>query len=120
MGWPKVLYFGEMIYSGADLIRTSGQQVERFGKLGPLSPVNPVSETEKPSGEQSALDQNTQSALLRLARFVHDKNKKEGKRPPIFLVKNGRKSSLPQAYLNQIELTDPNARRTGESLDITV
>jgi hypothetical protein len=65
-----------MIYSGADLIRTSGQQQDRVERLrladrgdaGDAGAVEPVSSPENPA---SGLDENTQGALLRFARFLH-------------------------------------------------
>ena len=63
-----------MIYSGADLIRTSGQQAERVQRLRPLSPagaVAPVASTD-----------NSESALLRFAHFLRQEREKAKAKPP--------------------------------------
>lgn len=65
-----------MLYSGASLIRASGEQQEKINKLK-LMPVSPV-QAANPSG--SGLDEDTQSALMRFARFI--KKEREGKASP--------------------------------------
>ena len=71
-----------MLYSGADLIRTSGLQHERLDRLdkedGAVKPVSP------PENPTSQLDDQTQGALLRFARFIHkekDKKPRKASRP---------------------------------------
>lgn len=66
-----------MLYSGAHLIKTGGQQLELFNKLklGP-QPIQPVNHAS-PSG--SSLDEETQGALLRFARFINQENEKKQK-----------------------------------------
>lgn len=58
--------------TGADLIKSAGQLTERAAKLGVAAPqeVKPANQAGK-----SALDEETQGALLRFARFIH----KDGK-----------------------------------------
>jgi hypothetical protein len=59
-----------MIYTGADLIRTSGQHAQRAEKLELVKTpaVEPAS---------SNLDDSTQDALKRFARFINDKKPKK-------------------------------------------
>ncbi len=70
-----------MLYSGADLIRTSGQQLERGEKLKVVpKEVEPAASPQQP---QLTLDEETQNALLRFARFIHKESKeKEQKNRP--------------------------------------
>lgn len=65
-----------MIYSGADLIRTSGQQQERLERLQVAKEVKPTEQTPE---TKSSLDEETQGALLRFARFINKESK--GKKP---------------------------------------
>jgi hypothetical protein len=66
-----------MLYSGADLIRSSGQQQERLDRLNTAdAPLRPVAPPEKPN---SATDGETQGALLRFARFIHKEGEKKKK-----------------------------------------
>jgi hypothetical protein len=66
-----------MIYSGADLIRTSGQQHERAERL--TKGVEAVADSGTAG---TALDQDTQGALLRFARFVHKESLEKKKDKP--------------------------------------
>lgn len=88
-----------MIYSGADLIRTSGQQQDRLERLRLVdsSGVEPVGTPENPA---SGLDDNTQSALMRFARFIH-KDKKE--HPQRSQQPRKPASSMAHPYLKQAE-----------------
>ena len=64
-----------MIYSGADLIRTSGQQAERMERLQVVAPAAAVSPTVPP--------ENADSGLLRFARFLQkERQKQKGKASP--------------------------------------
>lgn len=57
-----------MIYTGADLIRTSGQQAARTEKLSVVkspAPVDPAS---------SEMNDDTKDALQRFARFLNEKH----------------------------------------------
>jgi hypothetical protein len=102
-----------MLYSGADLIRTSGQQLERLEKLEAVAPVRPVSATTASSDQSNTLDENTHSALLRFARFVHD-NKKQAPKPH----SSKKSGSLPETYLIQIAFSDPETREANHVLDL--
>lgn len=65
-----------MIYSGADLIRTSGHQQLRAEQLaGP----NKVSEPAK----SNLSDEESQGALLRFARFLNKERKPKDKPKPV-------------------------------------
>lgn len=64
-----------MIYTGADLIRTSGNQAERAQKLE-LVRTPPVEPTN------SNLDDSTQDALKRFARFINERKEKPKKPQP--------------------------------------
>lgn len=61
-----------MIYTGADLIRTSGLQAERAEKLELVRTpeVQPASQN---------LDDSTQDALKRFARFINERKPKKPK-----------------------------------------
>ena len=68
-----------MLYSGADLIRTSGQQQARLNRLATsddegVRAVDPVQRANTPT------EGDTQGALLRFARFIHKEGEKK-KRP---------------------------------------
>lgn len=75
-----------MIYSGADLIRTSGQQQDRSDRLQIVKEVKPA---EKPSAPKSSLDDETQSALLRFARFINKENEQKKHSPKKSQTKTG-------------------------------
>lgn len=65
-----------MIYSGADLIRTSGQQQDKVTRLKVVPDVKPA---EQPAKAKSSLDGETQSALERFARFLNKKKPSQNK-----------------------------------------
>lgn len=97
-----------MIYSGADLIRTSGQQQERVVKLN----VPAVSEV-KPTGEsKSRLDEETQGALLRFARFIHKDGQKNSSQKKT-------KGSKNHPYI-KAQQADDRWFEVGQNLDIYV
>jgi hypothetical protein len=104
-----------MIYSGANLIRNSGRQAEQVERLKVVEPVAPVPDASTPN--QTALDDETHSALLRFARFVNkEKDQHQGggaKSPP----KKVRPKGVPEAYLCQIEI-GVSGRQPGFMLDI--
>jgi hypothetical protein len=78
-------------------------------KLAAIAPVRPVGDAEK---AKTSLDQDTQGALLRFAKFVKDeKGKRERKPTP---------KGIHPAYIKQIQALDPNIEHPGQSLDITV
>ncbi len=81
----------DMIYSGADLIRTSGQQQERLDRLKVVPNEQEVKPPEKSAQTKSSLDEETQGALLRFARFINKENKENGpkKDPPKKLAPKG-------------------------------
>lgn len=67
-----------MLATGAELIKTSGQLQDRVDRLKVVDKeVKPV---ENPGQAKSSLDQETQGALLRFARFVN--KEQEGKKNP--------------------------------------
>ena len=65
-----------MIYTGADLIRTSGQQAERAERLSVVKTPAPVDPASSNMGE------DTQDALKRFARFINDQRPKKPKTFP--------------------------------------
>ncbi len=100
-----------MLYSGADLIRTSGHQVERLSQLRAVDPVKPVDSAAK---SESSLDSESKNALLRFARFVHKEKSPKAKKP----ASPPTRRSL-GGYLSQIEsLTEESPR--GGNLDVYV
>ncbi len=101
-----------MLYSGADLIRTSGQQQDRFERLQVAKEVKP---TEKAPETKSSLDEETQGALLRFARFINKdgKGKKPKSQPKIFTGSHSHPYAKSMATLRQ-------AQDTGLTLDIYV
>jgi hypothetical protein len=100
-----------MIYSGAELIRTSGQQAERMERLKVVDPIAPVA-APTPSG--TSLDDETHSALRRFARFV-----KDDREAPKRAKKTGRGKGPPNAYQAQIEIEE-RFQDLGSSLDIYI
>lgn len=64
-----------MLYTGADLIRTSGAQTERLERLKIVPNDLELKPAEKPAETKSSLDEETQSALHRFARFINKENK---------------------------------------------
>ena len=78
-----------MLFSGADLIRTSGQQQARAERIIEASGVAPV------AGRSSDLDEEMGNALQRFARFIHKESaakkdaKKEPRKPLPATVKRG-------------------------------
>jgi hypothetical protein len=68
-----------MIYSGADLIRRSGEQAAALraydgDRPATVQAAKPVVSVQNESGR---MGEDTGSALLRFARFVHDETKKK-------------------------------------------
>lgn len=98
-----------MLYSGAELIKTSGQQAERLQRMKPLEAVRPV---DNPAGTGSSLNHDTQNALLRFARFVHREGQQGFKRPP---PKSNKRPNarIPEGYAVQLEAADPQSRSGG-------
>jgi len=101
-----------MIYSGAELIRTSGQQAERMERLKVVDPIPPVA-APTPSG--TSLDDETHSALMRFARFIKEDREPPPKRPK----KSALAKVLPDAYQAQIEIEE-RRQDLGSSLDIYI
>jgi len=97
-----------MIYSGADLIRTGSQHAERVTKLN----VPAVSEVKPPGESKSTLDEETQGALLRFARFIH----KDGQKKPSH---NKTKSTSKHPYIKAQEPMD-RWFEVGQNLDIYI
>lgn len=91
-----------MLHLGADLIRTSGQLRERLEALAGPEAVRAVANTEK--SPDPTLDEQTNGALLRFARFVREEKKKKTptrRSPPLtsparnpYQVADDRESSL--------------------------
>ena len=101
------------MHSGVELIRTSGRQAERLDRLRPVEPVPPV---DNPTPSHSSLDNETQGALLRFARFVHAEKEQKDKPP----AKKKPPQGIPPAYLNQISFTPDESAKTGSMIDIYV
>lgn len=80
-----------MIYSGTDLIRTSGQSQERMERLRPSElSVSSVAAVQAKGNATSLLDNETHNALLRFARFLNKEGSdKEG-------AKKEKRERLPQ------------------------
>lgn len=93
-----------MLYSGADLIRTGKQHVEKQERLKVVPSVKPA-ETAKPSS--SSLDEETRGALLRLARFMGKEKKRE---------KSSRKPPQRHPYRQHIERFE-NPEPRGQTFD---
>ena len=64
-----------MIYSGTDLIRTSGQHQARFERLGDKPEPSAVQGVQSTSTELR--DDDTKGALLRFARFIKGSTQKK-------------------------------------------
>jgi hypothetical protein len=94
--------------SGADLIRTSGQNADRAQRLK-VVPDPVVKAVESPAESKANLDEQTQSALLRFARFV---NKEGQKKPP---PKSNKRPAgkIPKAYVSQALNSNPDERSGG-------
>lgn len=101
-----------MIYSGADLIRRSGQHADRKEQLRVVENVRPVANADSATSHQQKED--TQNALLRFARFIKDETQQR-KKPPKKAV-GGR---IPEAYRHQIQQADAGPR-SGYELDIYI
>lgn len=103
-----------MLYSGADLIRTSGQQQERQERLKVLPQVKPAAPVKETS---TALEENTQGALLRFARFVQ--NEKGSKQKPKERPKGRKLAGSVNPYNRHIDRqAEPEPR--GQTLNIIV
>src|SRR5258708_10105056 len=95
-----------MLFSGADLIKIWDLQAQRAERLRTTEQVKPVA---SPSQSSPQTKEDTQSALLRFARFVQeqgDQKKKDAKKPPS--NQNHPKpiqSAIPAAYFYQIQVT---------------
>ena len=93
--------------SGTDLIRTTVQNAERAQRLHAVDAVEPTGEAPKPT-----LDEETQNALVRFARFVNKERKPPGKQKP-------RQKGIPAAYQAQVEAFDQTGR-AGSMIDVYV
>lgn len=109
-----------MIYSGVDLIRTSGQHADQLRKLnGPeavssTAAIDPTSSTSQDPSQESA-----QNALLRFARFIKGETSKK-KRPGPAARKPTPSSRLPGGYRRQIEMFAGDSETPVPTLDIYV
>ena len=84
-----------MVQTGADLIRTSGHNVDRAHRMKLVdAPVMPV---DSPNQNQSSLDDQTHGALLRFAHFIN-KEGQEKKRPK----PKPASPRLPDSYQTQV------------------
>jgi hypothetical protein len=103
-----------MLYSGADLIRNSGQQLERLERLNTGDEVvaaQPAKRSEDPpEGE-------TQGALLRFARFVHKEG--ERKKPPQ-PPKLQAAASIGGNPYREAEVHQQNLFERGQQLDVYI
>ena len=82
-----------MIYSGADLIRNSSQLAERFERSATVESVRPIGDS--PAG---LLDEDTQDALARFARFLN-----QDKAPPRKKASSRSKTINPYALAEERE-----------------
>jgi hypothetical protein len=97
-----------MLFSGADLIRTSGHNADRAQRLKAV-PDPAVKAVESPGESQSSLDEQTQNALLRFARFVN----KEGQKKPTPKSNKKPTGSIPKAYISQAQNLNQDERSGG-------
>jgi hypothetical protein len=91
--------------SGTDWVRTTVQNTERAQRLHAVDAVDPAVNPGK-----SSLDEDTQSALVRFARFVNKERKSPPKNKP-------RKKGIPEGYLAQVEGLCQTAR-SGSVIDV--
>ena len=100
--------------TGADLIRTTVQNAERAQRLNAASEpgVKPV---ESPEENPSSLDDETQGALLRFARFIN----KEGQKKPSAKSNKKAPSGLPPSYVTQVQNLNQD-ERSGAMINIYV
>lgn len=94
--------------SGSDLIRTSGHLTELAQRLkvveGPA-----VKAVESPPEGKQGLDEDTQNALVRFARFINKEGQKKHPPKPIKAAPKG----LPKAYMVQVEAVNQDERSGG-------
>lgn len=96
-----------MIFSGADLIRNAGQLAERMERTAPAGAVRAVGE-----GPSNQLDDETQNALMRFARFLN-----KDKAPPKKKASPQNKTANPYLVAEERE----NRRESlGNTLDLYV
>lgn len=115
-----------MIYSGVDLIRTSGQQAERLHRLSVVPPIGEPRESAAPGedgggGGRDGHPQEAMDALRRFAKFMNEERDK--KRPSEPLAKRQLRRSLLQkvsdAYTLQARvLLDESPR--GSIIDVYI
>jgi hypothetical protein len=99
--------------TGADLLGTTVQNAERAQRLNAREPgVKPV---ESLGDKQSSLDEDTQGALLRFARFINKEGQKKHSPKPPKVVPTG----LPQAYITQVQNLNQD-ERSGAMINIYV
>lgn len=102
-----------MLYTGADLIRSSGHARERTESLKLVPKVSPPEPAASPS---TTLDDETQGALLRFARFVQKEGEKRREAPRRAWPSS---NVSKQAYVPHIErLNNPDPR--GQILNIFI
>jgi hypothetical protein len=103
-----------MLYTGADLIRSSGHARERSESLKLVPKVSSPESAESPS---TNLDEETQGALLRFARFIQKEGEK--KREPPRPTRPRSSNVSKQVYAPYVErLNQPEPR--GQILNIFV
>lgn len=99
-----------MIYSGTDLLKTSGAQQTKLERLRVAAAVAPVTPAGNPDSNP---EQDSHGALLRFARFIH----KEGERSKL-------KRPRPAALAGQPYLLSEERRQAlfdrGRVLDIII
>lgn len=98
-----------MIYSGADLIRNAGQLAERLERSAPADSVRAASD----SAPHHHLDDETQNALVRFARFLNKDKAPPKKKAAVSQTK----SANPYAQAEERENTRESL---GHTLDIYV
>lgn len=84
--------------SGADLIKTSTHIHDRVERLRLAEPVAAV---ESPGQSGSALDDDTQNALMRFARFIKNEGQAQQPKP--------KKKGLSAAYTRHLEQDEKGA-----------
>lgn len=107
-----------MLYSGADLIRNSGQQLERLERLNTAA-GDEVQRVEAPVRADDPPEGETQGALLRFARFIHKESEKKKRPAPSQVETTAGGSSGGDPY-RDAEIHQQNLFERGQQLDVYV
>lgn len=105
-----------MLMTGADLIKSAGQLQERAAKLeiAASQEVKPANQAGK-----SALDEETQGALLRFARFIHKDGKQKQPSQKKTSARPGMDGNQKHPYI-KAQQTEDRWFEVGQNIDIYV